>query len=278
MAEARVHYVAAQRISTYAMTLLHNSTGYVHSLFDHSFNVKIHNTLIHIGTCSKGLSCLGMQLDDTTIVQLTQSMHQNDMVVVHDRLLRIYTHTGTYCISFAQAAQVDCNIYGMNGGLSKDRIRSQVEDILSSYKLGKRVGLIVDQTLQGIVRKLQVHQYDKQLFTYLIGRGLGLTPSGDDLLVGFSFGLALQHRLSTFGELLCMYLPGKTNEISQAYLLAVALGNVNEPYIQLANALDQMDQNHIQTALDDILATGHTSGADALLGFATSIGLQVLPA
>ena len=114
----------------------------------------------------------------------------------------------------------------------------------------------------------------------LVGRGPGLTPSGDDALVGL---LAVLHRLAPPGdrplELLGRAVAAhlhRTGDISAHYLRLAADGHFGERPIALCDALAGGAQDELQAAAAAVLATGATSGADALLGVVS--GVRVLAA
>jgi hypothetical protein len=107
----------------------------------------------------------------------------------------------------------------------------------------------------------------------LAGLGVGLTPAGDDFLLGVIYGLWLAQgrrkptqtrRLAT---LLAEEAAGRTTTLSAAWLTAAARGEAGRPWHNLITAL--RERENVSQAIDHILATGHTSGADALAGFIT---------
>ena len=91
----------------------------------------------------------------------------------------------------------------------------------------------------------------------LVGLGDGLTPSGDDLLVGFSAGLrATAHPLAEPFALGCAGLArGRTTLIAQTFLEHAAHGAYSERVQRLVSGL-----------ATDIPGWGASSGADTLLG------------
>ena len=108
----------------------------------------------------------------------------------------------------------------------------------------------------------------------LVGRGPGLTPSGDDALVGM---LAVLHRLGPAGgftELLGAAVTGqlhRTGDISAHYLRLAAAGHFGERLIVLCDALAR--ERDVEVATAAVVATGATSGADALLGVVSGVAV-----
>ncbi|MDH5607540.1 MAG: DUF2877 domain-containing protein [Anaerolineae bacterium] len=103
----------------------------------------------------------------------------------------------------------------------------------------------------------------------LIGLGIGLTPAGDDFLVGLMLGL--QAILGDPAEQLCQLMvrdiQGKTTSLSAAWLHAAACGEAGEVWHDFLFALTRSDDAAVESRMRKILSIGHTSGSDALAGF-----------
>ncbi len=105
------------------------------------------------------------------------------------------------------------------------------------------------------------------------GRGPGLTPSGDDLLVGIVHALTLWPSLASAAggvsqardTLVGAAIP-RTTRISAAYLEAARQGWGSAPWHGLARGIGE-GPGAARAAARRILGIGETSGADALTGF-----------
>ena len=103
----------------------------------------------------------------------------------------------------------------------------------------------------------------------LLGLGPGLTPSGDDLLVGLLLALhaarsSLAHPLREF---VVAHAPVMTGTISESMLKQAALGLGNEASHQLINALfEGQPEDEVLRKVDAVTSVGHTSGWDTLAG------------
>ncbi|MDR5683479.1 MAG: DUF2877 domain-containing protein [Armatimonadota bacterium] len=95
----------------------------------------------------------------------------------------------------------------------------------------------------------------------LCGLGLGLTPSGDDFLVGVLIGL----RLAGADPRPIVEAATDTTRISRAYLEAAAHGQANEPWHDLLQAL--RSEGGWEPSARRLLRWGETSGADMMAGF-----------
>ena len=107
----------------------------------------------------------------------------------------------------------------------------------------------------------------------LAGLGVGLTPSGDDFLIGMMHGLWARAGLAA--ETLCQAIAHtaipRTGTLSAAWLAAASQGEASQVWHTFFEALQAGDNESIQKALRRILQTGETSGADALSGFCFSL-------
>jgi hypothetical protein len=104
----------------------------------------------------------------------------------------------------------------------------------------------------------------------LIGLGPGLTPSGDDFLVGLFAVLHIDaspcaHLRDVCAEII-EAVDERTNAISAAALKAAAQGRVRESIDALLTELMTGDDHRVLASLRRVLAIGSTSGADIVAG------------
>ena len=121
----------------------------------------------------------------------------------------------------------------------------------------------------------------------LAGLGVGLTPAGDDFLLGVIYGLWLAKNFSRKPAktqriigVISEEAVGRTTTLSAAWLAAAARGEAGQAWHELVAALGDGEETActervevaVSQAIDRILETGHTSGADALAGFVMATG------
>lgn len=99
----------------------------------------------------------------------------------------------------------------------------------------------------------------------LLGLGPGLTPSGDDCLVGWLAGVWTasadgRDLVGLTGRKLLALAADRTGRLSNAFLAAAVTGQAAEPLHRFALA-------PTEARLADLLALGATSGADLLAGY-----------
>ena len=113
----------------------------------------------------------------------------------------------------------------------------------------------------------------------LIGWGEGLTPAGDDFLVGMLAGLdalttgfAVRERFRTHLSAGLMAHADRTTEIAAHYLRLAAGGHFSADLHRLRNALlSSGDIARVGQLADDALAAGATSGSDQVAGLLAGI-------
>jgi hypothetical protein len=109
----------------------------------------------------------------------------------------------------------------------------------------------------------------------LVGLGDGVTPAGDDYLVGYFAGLwacaSASRTRTNFVVAMTERLKRvalKAGKVSRCYLEAVADGEVSERLFNLAsNVAVGSDSAAVNRAVAAALAVGHSSGACGVLGF-----------
>ncbi|MGR7644136.1 DUF2877 domain-containing protein [Klebsiella aerogenes] len=103
---------------------------------------------------------------------------------------------------------------------------------------------------------------------WLIGKGPGLTPSGDDMLAGMLamlYGAGFSDRLHAFIPP-ADQLTSLTTSVSCSYLNSARRGEFSLPVVKVMRGLRSTGDP--KRAIQRLLAVGHTSGADTLLGMA----------
>ncbi|MBN1201301.1 MAG: DUF2877 domain-containing protein [Anaerolineae bacterium] len=109
----------------------------------------------------------------------------------------------------------------------------------------------------------------------LAGLGGGLTPSGDDWLVGCVLaayaGLASDEALPLACRAALTAAP-RTTPLSVAWLRAAATGTCSAGWHTLFDCCLGKDESAVYRAALQLVRQGHTSGSDALAGFAAVLG------
>ena len=110
----------------------------------------------------------------------------------------------------------------------------------------------------------------KAVASRLAGLGMGLTPAGDDFIVGALYASWIIHPTNivrVLAEEIAGAAAPLTTSLSAAWLRSAGKGEAGILWHEFFDALIDSDAARIQETMDKILAVGETSGADALAGF-----------
>jgi hypothetical protein len=146
-------------------------------------------------------------------------------------------------------------------GVGADRMRRALDDVPGLARRRAALGPADDPEL-------------------LLGRGPGLTPSGDDVLLGWLAMAAHAHREwglpdpAPLAARLAARAPGRTTRVAAAMYAAAARGR----YAPAVGAVCAAGPAELPAALARLAAVGATSGLDTLAGVAAAAaGVSPLP-
>jgi hypothetical protein len=114
----------------------------------------------------------------------------------------------------------------------------------------------------------------KRAAASLAGLGPGLTPSGDDFLVGAIHAIWATWsgpRALTFSTAMAREAVGRTGALSGAWLSAAARGEAAAPWHTFLEAAARGSLSESAAAAAKLLCTGETSGCDAMSGFVAAL-------
>ena len=104
----------------------------------------------------------------------------------------------------------------------------------------------------------------------IAGLGIGLTPAGDDFILGAVLAAWIIHPpeiASVLAQEITNTAVPLTTSLSAAWLKSVGKGEAGILWHEFFDALSLGDSSAIQLQINKLLSIGHTSGADALAGF-----------
>lgn len=124
-----------------------------------------------------------------------------------------------------------------------------------------------------------------QALVDLLGLGPGLTPSGDDVVMGLMAALVWQAksgvlptgRVEALAEAVCLAASKRTNRISARLLRHASDGVLHAPAMAVGTALVAGNHDAVRQTTPRLLAVGSTSGADLAVGLlaGTLAGFQL---
>ena len=221
--------------------------GYIHSIFKDSLNIKFGENLIYISGLKKNLVSFGCRISDKKIEKIIQKAKIGDIVIKKDEKLVFYTELGLETVYLPLNRTKKLHIpFIKNRKKVFENIMEKIQNIDFESKTGLEYEKyeIEEKFMTGLTEENQ---------KYFTGRGKGLTPSGDDILMGYSFICSL------CGEKIELLYGSLTTDISRQYFDAFNKGYVSQNLLNLL-------KYDTEKAVEKLTKTGHTSGYDTLLG------------
>lgn len=243
--------------------LISSSHFTYHSQFQNGFNIQVGNKLLYIGCNQKGAVPFGIYLKEEDYHQLLANFIWNQSLILYNSKLRVLK-IGSNRLEL-KTAPVFREIIQKNELV----VTESMKQALAEYE--KKAGLDFKELLskeqltktgqQDVLNQEELREWIQKL----LGRGIGLTPSGDDFLLGI---LAIHQRVpflpSQFEYVLTTSLhSGYTTAVSVNYLTAALMGSFSESVI---NVVNQLDTSELKRALANLAKFGHTSGCDTICG------------
>lgn len=257
-----------QGIKSNFLSLVHSEidNGSVHSVFNNSFNLQFEEQLIHIGKLEEGISAFGFTLPAALVDELISAIEVNNRVMWREELMTIYTRKKIFKIDLSALEEYDCRIPVVQSFSKRliDKFHelpfSEKTDLLVSEYNCALIDLFIDSSLTD-------ENFHKTFIQHFIGRGNGLTPSGDDMLMGILMAEKAKGGNAIWTSLLQEQLLRRaTTDVSLAYYHALFEGYTSSHFADLLRAVSENDFSQWDSLIEKISQYGHTSGWDTLFG------------
>lgn len=252
----------ALSISQSANTMLaeNHELIHVHSTFSHGLNLLVNERLIFIGDSN---SPFGIQLSQNDMHQLSL-VSKDTTVFYHNAKLYFRNLLKPITVELA-----DCPLYAWTmPTFSQDSASLEKRlHLIRNITTPTGFDLSVDETLQIIKTELPDTESRVQ---WLLGRGRGLTPSGDDVLLGYlAIIRSLNMCVSATENILSDRLKiDTTTHVSYEYLRYALENKWSLRMVDFLESLHCTSDEAFTRQLISFLDYGHTSGCDTLLGIA----------
>lgn len=270
-----------------------NTDGYVHSVFKNSLNGRFGDRLVHIGDANNGLVPFGIGLAESDIRELLRAVRTNMTAYWQKDDRSLIFGRADEVISLDEVKMLDpfFSRYTVEPIILKRNMRTVITKLMEEgwqcgfeEKFGDCMEAIfsfspwmqthpVLQQIDNLKHDLVGSQnMDKEtLFDFWIGRGKGLTPSGDDFLVGVVGMLTATATLpEAFKTGLSEYIRKKgekrTTQVSLEYFRYTLQQKFSSHVKNACLALLKEEETAVDNAATELIKIGHTSGADTLLG------------
>lgn len=260
--------------------------GKIHSMFNKSLNIKTPTKIINIIENNDSLSPFSIGVDKESMIYFLENLSLEDTIYIDYEKKYILFETLDLILELSDEGY-DCSINKVekNNILISHNIKivsSFIKNISKVNGFDKDNEEFVDRIIHpketsndefydNINKLKNIVLYGKKddtVFDYFVGRGKGLTPSGDDFLVGLISTLKMvdEDKISNY---LYEYLELKgikrTTDISLEYLMYACSGKVSNSIIDLCRSIIST-KLYTENLIDRVANTGSTSGIDTLLG------------
>ena len=265
----------------------------VHSIFQSSLNLQLSrvNCLLTLTVLSEDDLPQGIRLDAPKGFTF-EKFQMGEPAVCRDGLL--YLEKTSLTVQLHGARRYECDLPGLMVDISSPVVSAAWRTVWEALNKRQRLSkaeIIAEEMFDGsargtvsrksgeamrdLLRVTQKHEgWDTTAISALLGLGPGLTPSGDDLLVGYLAGLWSTMRyqtkrrqsISSLGKSI-IRLSRRTNDISRTYLYHAARGQVSSRLAGLVETIRRgTDSARLLEFAEFAMQVGHTSGMDAVTG------------
>ena len=276
-------------------------SGVIHSTFHHACNVSLESgAVVTLVSSKKGNLSQGIRLGTPPTFTFLEQLRVGQPFACRGGILRISGSELSVDLRTASLWHID--LKGLRVDLrqrdtaqawaaawlelEKHRRGNGISAIIAAIHVPKQYPVtspgiktlveMAGQTVPALIEATRNLQVDDAItaISPLIGLGPGLTPSGDDFIVGYLAGLwstagsdSLRLRfISSLGAWLSQAAAG-SNAISCTYIKSAVYGNVSEAIATLAQRVGQAkSMDGVREAARTALQVGNTSGTDGVLG------------
>ncbi|GEM_PF-516780 len=267
-----------------------HAEGIVHSVFQNGANIRMGDRLFFIGTVKNGQLPFGIHLSGGNLHELLQTIGQNDPVTWNSDAQLLCFGNARLSVSLAASdafhwplarRPVTPDVLRDNLTMLASILLAQpmstglgieVGEFLSAYLEAVRPAGKTDQRIRDLIAAVQSADETciEDVLRFFLGRGQGLTPSGDDHLVGL---LAIDKAASILSTEMQSVLrrlvedEQLTTDIGREYLLYALDGDFSSTVVRAASALtEKTDITMLKPLLSELLDMGHSSGVDTVFG------------
>lgn len=253
--------------------------GRVHSVFRSSFNVTFDDQLLNFSSTGMAVSPHGCVLNAEKLQPIVEKGEVGDIVKLENKQFTFYMKSQIITLDLADVTETDVRLPRLSMPI-QEVTDTGTYKVLDQIAFDEHLGLDLEGKVGESIQTLQAVSQNEpssieQAFQTLIGRGNGLTPSGDDILLGY---FMCRRAFGTEEALLAQLEKGleksNTTAISMAYYESLLAGYVNSLFLGLIHSVELAEEERAEKRIRLITRYGHTSGYDTLFGF--YLGLQSL--
>jgi hypothetical protein len=277
-----------------AVPTTHDLNAVVHSAFEKAVNLQPgkYKRLLTVVTAEGDDLPQGIRIQAGSGFSLAAALHQGETMFLRNGILG--NEDATLEIDLRNARRWKCQLpllddfspqvadawrytwHALENRQSQTQSEIHIRDLFSEDAVDRtRMAGKITHVIQQLVAATRILDPSASEFAAgLIGLGPGLTPSGDDFLVGYLTGLqmvagkdeALKAFLTRLGKSI-IHSSRLTNDISRTYLFHAAQGQVSGRLLALAEAIaSAAEPSVLLGAAENLMKIGESSGMDTLTG------------
>jgi hypothetical protein len=259
-------------------------SGYIHSIFNRTINLQcFENNELYTIACNEidnGPNTIVIEkerFDDidlainTPVYTANQKLYIGNQLIISvekaelwDSILPEYPTNPEILYKNISKMKEYINLHGKGGGIKNTHKPQSPFDVEMAKIIEERI-----LSLQTALLKREMPDAMTSAIK-LIGLGPGLTPSGDDFLVGLFTILNIPNsplfRYRTLADQVVQEAKKLTNDISYMGLMKASQGQTRESIIHLVNSIFTGKDEELTLSLNKVLTIGSTSGTDITLG------------
>ncbi|MBB4825272.1 hypothetical protein HNO89_002501 [Sporosarcina luteola] len=280
------------------LLLSEHSAGRVHSVFQNGVNVQMGGRLFFIGTKKNGELPFGVHLSSDALPYIVGTVKQDSPVKWEAGPQELVFQAASIAVSLAEAApfhwevpfrQLEAqdlthNLTLLLSILIEEPIATgmevDIEEFVTAYLEGVQPAGETDRKITELLAALpssDEKDIEKSL-RFFLGRGQGLTPSGDDHLVGIlaihtAVGLLSPEAFRVLRRLVSD--EQLTTDVGREYLLYALEGRFSSTVVKVSCALtEKTDNKTVRPLIEELIDMGHSSGVDTVFGMLLGLLIQ----
>ena len=274
------------------LLLFKKKNGVVHSRFTNGLNIKMGDSLIFIGTTKNGLLPFGIHLDERDTALAVSYVTNGETVNWNEKTNSIEFQNFAINLNQAKPFKNELNeiineqVFESSLNRFSNRLINieertgldvSIRDFIKNYKgINEQDLARIDLYLILLIKAASTSDelLMEKAFRYFLGRGNGLTPSGDDMIVGLLAFDAVAHFLSPrFYDKLSELIENEsiTTDVAKEYLRYGLKQQYSSTVSNMVNTIANGETKNFESNFQNLLGVGHSSGLDTLFGILIGI-------
>ncbi|MHC5224813.1 oxamate carbamoyltransferase subunit AllH family protein [Ignatzschineria sp. LJL83] len=259
----------------------------IHSIFDHAINILDKNHQLYtfvtedvalapntIQIQCHSMPSLNLSVGEDLIWKQDLKFHHKKCIININQILSWNDEFPSYQ-PFDHLHAISLIEQILSDNLHEKKLKHDSIPKMDPFK--KEIYQILDHSHRNFISAWQKNHFQEAYLSLQrsLGLGFGLTPSGDDAIIGLLAILAIPNNPAetsfSFLKNLGLDAKGNTTDVSAAALLHASRKRFSQIIIDCLPAFFQADTALLEQKLLTILSLGSTSGADILRGMKTGL-------